>query len=383
MDDAERRSILRVLYVTIFLTSTGLGTTTFLLPVYAETLGASYTDLGLIGAVGNIVYTALTLVSGYMLDRFEKVSLYLVFTGLGVITMALFAFVSTIPQIMIVRGLLGLASGTFWVAASTLTAQISPRKELTQSLARYNLAWISGFTVGPYVGGLVSSAYGYELFFYSQAALITVSIVLVLTKMRGKIKLLNVSSHEKATLSELRPLTLAYLTLIPFTFVLGIYMAIIPGHMKVVGLSASIIGLLLTVTNGTRGLVFLNIQRLVRWGTWKSMFTASLFMATSMFLVRTGSNALTFGVPLLFYGIGSGIMTPVAMDFISKRTPKRLLGTAMGVHEAIYGIGMCFGPLIGGAIADTYSAFTLYTILVGVALLIMPCAYLMTREPKP
>ncbi len=55
----------------------------------------------------------------------------------------------------------------------------------------------------------------------------------------------------------------------------------------------------------------------------------------------------------------------------------------MGVHEAIYGIGMCLGPLIGGAIADRYSAYTLYTILVGVALLIMPLAYLMTREPKP
>ena len=44
---------------------------------------------------------------------------------------------------------------------------------------------------------------------------------------------------------------------------------------------------------------------------------------------------------------------------------------------------MCLGPLFGGAIADRYSAHTLYTILVGVTLLIMPFAYLMTREPKP
>ena len=383
MDDVERRSILKVLYVTIFLTATGLGTTTFLLPVYAQVLGASYMDLGLIGAVGNVVYTALTLIGGYMLDRYEKVSLYLVFTGIGVVTMALFAFVSSIPQIMVVRALLGLASATFWVAASTLTAQISPIEEITQSLGRYNLSWIAGFTVGPYLGGLVSSAYGYEFFFFSQAALIAVSLVLVLTKMRGRIELVNVSRHERATLSELRPLILAYITLIPFTLVLGIYMAIIPGHMKVVGLTAAIIGLLLTVTNGVRGLIFLNIQRLVRWGPWKSMFTASLLLAVSMFLVRSGGDAITFGVPLIFYGVGSGIMTPVALDFISKRTPERLRGTAMGVHEAIYGIGMCLGPLIGGVIADSYSAYTLYTILVGVALLIMPFAYLMTREPNP
>ena len=383
MDDAERRSILRVLYVTIFLTSTGLGTTTFLLPVYAQTLGASYTDLGLIGAVGNVVYTAFTLVCGYMLDRYEKVRLYLAFTGIGVATMALFAFISTIPQILIVRGLLGLASATFWVAASTVTAQISPKEEITKSLGRYNLSWIAGFTVGPYLGGLVTTAYGYELFFFSQAALIAVSLLLVQLKIKGRIELLNVSSHSSANLGELRPLALAYLTLIPFTLVLGIYMAIIPGHMKLVGLTAAVIGLLLTVTNGVRGMVFLNVQRLVGWGTWKSMFTASLFMAASMFLVRSGNNALSFGVPLVFYGLGSGIMTPVALDYISKRTPERLRGTAMGVHEAIYGIGMCLGPLIGGAIADKYSAYTLYTILVGVALLIMPFAYLMPREPNP
>ena len=382
MEDAERRDILKVLYVTIFLTATGLGTTTFLLPVYAETLGASYTDLGLIGAVGNMVYTGITLVCGYMLDRYEKVNLYLVFNIIGGVTMVFFALATTIPQIILVRGLLGLAAAAFWVAASTLTGQISPKEERTQSLGRYNLAWIAGFTVGPYAGGLVSGRYGYDVFFYSQAVFILISLILIMIRIRDRIALRNPGRHEKTQLGELKPLTLAYLTLLPFTLVLGIYMAIIPGHMKVVGLTASIIGLLLTITNGTRGLFFFNVQKLVNWGTRKSIIAASIFIATSMFLVRSGGDAVSFAVPLVFYGAGSGIMTPVMLDFISKRTPERLRGTAMGVHESIYGIGMCLGPLIGGAIADIYSASTLYSILVGVALMILPFGYLMTREPN-
>jgi DHA1 family multidrug resistance protein-like MFS transporter/DHA1 family quinolone resistance protein-like MFS transporter len=382
MEDAERRRILKVLYVTIFLTSTGLGTTTFLLPVYAETLGATYTQLGLIGAIGNVVYTILTLICGYMLDRYEKVNLYLVFTIIGALTMLLFTFSNTITQIITVRSILGLSAATFWVAASTLTAQISPKNELTVSLGRYNLAWIAGFTVGPYTGGVISNIYGFKVFFISQASMILFSIVLILTRIKGKITLLNASSHKRISIIELKPLTLSYLTLIPFTLVLGIYMAIIPGHMKVVGLTASLIGLLFTVTNGVRGLVFMNVEKLVKWGTWKSVLTASLFITTSMFLVRNANNATTFGLPLVFYGLGSGIMTPVVLDFISKRTPERLRGTAMGVHEGIYGVGMCLGPLTGGYIADNYSTFTLYSILVGVALLILPFGYLMTREPN-
>ena len=69
MEDVERSSILRVLYVTIFLTATGLGTQHSFCPSMRRPYGASYTDLGLIGAIGNVVYTALTLICGYMLAR--------------------------------------------------------------------------------------------------------------------------------------------------------------------------------------------------------------------------------------------------------------------------------------------------------------------------
>jgi MFS family permease len=383
MDDAQRRAILRVLYATIFFTSTGLGTCTFLLPVYAETIGATYTQLGLIGAVGNLVYTIITLVAGGSLDRFEKIKLYMGFTALGAVVMVLFSYAETIPQIILVRGLLGAAAASFWVGASTLTGEISPRQELTRSLGRYNMAWILGFTVGPYLGGLISNRYGYDVFFIASAGVIAVSLGLILSSIRGSIELKQEVQQDSRNLGDLRPLLKSYLTLVPFTMVLGIYMAIIPGHMKTVGLSASLIGLLITITNGTRGCVFFNVEKLVKWGTWRSILLASTLLAVSMYLVRNAATGLEFAIPLIFYGLGSGIMTPVTLDWISKRTPDKLRGTAMGVHEGIYGVGMCLGPLIGGAIADYYGATTLYSILVFVSLLILPLGYMMTREPNP
>lgn len=48
----NRAALLRTLYLTIFLTATGLGTTSFLLPVYAAGLGASYVNLGSWGQAG-------------------------------------------------------------------------------------------------------------------------------------------------------------------------------------------------------------------------------------------------------------------------------------------------------------------------------------------
>ena len=127
MPEVDRGSLLRVLYLSIFLTSTGLGTSTFLLPVYAETLGATYLDLGRIGAAGNLVYFLGTLVTGFLLERYERVSLYLVFTLGGAATIFLFSFADSIPLITLMRLLLGLFSAAFWVTASTLTAASSRR----------------------------------------------------------------------------------------------------------------------------------------------------------------------------------------------------------------------------------------------------------------
>jgi len=289
MDEGGKEQLLRVLYVTIFLNSTGLGTCTFLLPVFAKNLGASYTDLGVIGAVGNIAYTVITLACGVLLDKYERVRLYLVFTFAAALTITLYVFTSTIQQLTLMRGLLGVFSATFWVSASTLTADISPKRILTQSMGRYNLAWITGFTVGPLVGGMVIKAYGFHALFASLASLIYLSLLIVAVKFRGKVELRTESSTGSIDLGSLRNLLLSYAALLPFTLVLGIYMAIMPGHMSVVGLSSSLIGFLITMTNGVRGMMFMHVSRFVSWGTRKSVSAAAVLLATSMFLARVTS----------------------------------------------------------------------------------------------
>jgi MFS family permease len=382
MEEDDRERLLRMLYVTIFLNSTGLGTCTFLLPVFAETLGASYTDLGVIGAVGNVAYTVFTLACGLLLDRFERVRLYTVFTLAAGLTITLFMFTSTIQQLTVMRGLLGVFSATFWVSASTLTADISPKTSLAQAMGRYNLAWITGFTVGPLVGGVISKAYGFRGLFTSLSSLTILSLIIIFTKFSGRVELRTESKTGSIDLGSLRGLLLSYATLLPFTLVLGIYMAIMPGHMSAVGLSSSLIGFLITMTNGVRGLMFMCVGRFVAWGTRKSVSAAAVLLSASMFLARLASGLMGFALPLFLYGVGSGIMTPVVLDFIAKRTSKEALGSAMGVHEGVYGVGMFIGPFAGGLIADAYGASTMYALLVAASLLILPLGYFMTLQKR-
>jgi len=369
---SERKGLLRSLYLTIFLISTAYGTITFLLPVYAESLGATYLQLGLLGSIGSVVYTAMTLLTGLMLDRFEKIRFFLVFTAFGVLVPVLFSLTSRVPELFPLRGLLGVASAAFWVTASTLTADLSPPEELTKSVVRYNVSWISGFVAGPILGGIVSDRYGFPALFVLVATLIIPSVILIATRLSGRVTFRAVTRGIWKGFTSLRPIALAYITLIPYAIVLGVYMAILPGHMGALGISASAIGLLLTMTNAVRGIGFLSSERWVRWGTRRSLWFASILMSGALFLVSKSNIIMEFALPLALYGFAGGIITPVVLDYIAHESPREALGASMGLHECVYGFGMTLGPIVGGVIAEAYNPSILYVTLAGLVLLILP-----------
>jgi MFS family permease len=370
VSDSRLRN-LKVLYATIFLNSTGFGTTTFLLPVYAASIGADYIGLGAIGAVGNVAYTIMTLTTGFLLDRLDRVRFYVTFTLAGAGVLLFFTAADSVVKLMICRGLLGLASGAFWVTASTLTADISPPERLTQSMGRYNLSWIAGFVFGPYIGGIVSSQMGFTFMFLLTSTLLALSVVFALVFLKpDKISSRNEPETKSSSLDPLRKLAMAYTTLLPFTVVLGIYMAIVPGTLSLEGINSSTIGLLITITNCVRGFTFMNVERLVKWGTRRSINVSSIFLVSAMVLFSLSGDALGFGFALTLYGVAAGIMTPVILNYIAERCGSNTLGKAMGLHEGTYGVGMTLGPMVGGGIADVYGASVLYQSLALVSLTI-------------
>ncbi|MBS7631669.1 MFS transporter [Candidatus Bathyarchaeota archaeon] len=379
----ERVRLLRVLYATIFLTSTGFGTATFLTPVYASGLGADYVSLGLIGAARNLVYTVGTLTVGYLLDRFERVKIYMVFMTIGAVVVALLGAVENVTYLILLNSLVGLFSASFWVTASTLTVDISPSEILTKSISYYNLSWILGFTVGPYFGGLISDAFGFKALFIILSALIISSVALSSIRIRPIIQLRSRGSTNIANLGSLKGLALAYIILIPFTILLGIYMAIVPGYLKIVGFSSALVGLLLTVTNGFRGLAFYNSEWFVSKGIRRSVTMASLLFFTGMTMFSVAKSTLEYAIPLIMYGVASGIMTPLMLDYIAKRCEKSALGTAMGVHEGVYGLGMLIGPMAGGSIAESYGPSTLYQLLAAIALTMPFIAWILGKNEMP
>ena len=87
-------------------------------------------------------------------------------------------------------------------------------------------------------------------------------------------------------------------------------------------------------------------------------------------------------LPLYFLqamcGFGFGAIFALCMSSSMVNVPKEKKSTAMGFYQAVYGIGMTFGPMIVGAVKDTNGmdmSFYFLAVCSGVGIIIAAIAY--------
>lgn len=380
MFDWGRKGLLKLLYISVFLVATAIGTPMMLTPVQAERFGASLLDIGIMGTAAAAVYTFMTLVAGTLLDRFEKVRLFLVFNIFTAVCLVYLAMATDFRGIFIGRILLGLAGGSFWAAAGAITADMAPPELLTHAIGRYNLSWILGFVLGPFAGGWVADTFGYSALWWILTAIMAAALV-VNGLMVPRIRLESGSMEIKFDFSAVSQLRWAYLTMIPYALGLGIYFYILPGYMAEKGLSATVIGILLAVDSAVKGVGFYYSERIVSVGVKRGILAATIALAISLAGVAFATSTLDFLWPLILFGAANGVIEPLILDFIAHGSPRGSLGATMSFYEFMYGAFTCVSPIAAGYISQLYPLSTTYIGLGLVSLLIIPAsAKLRKRE---
>lgn len=381
MSGDDRRGLLRLLYASVFLVATAIGTPMMLASVQAEGLGATLFDIGLMGTVSAVAYTLMTLVAGTLLDRFEKVRLYLAFNLLTTASLVFLALASDVGQVFWGRVLIGLVGGAFWAAAGAVTADMAPPNLLTHAIGRYNLSWILGFVFGPFFGGWVADHYGYQVLW----TLLTGAMVAALAinaALMGRIKLGSDSKEIRFDFSAVSGLRWAYLTMIPYALGLGIYFYILPGYMAERGISATAIGFLLALNSAVKGFGFYHSERIVAFGVRKGMLAGSIALAASLIGVAYASTELQFLGPLLLFGAANGVIEPLILDAIAHGSPRGSLGATMSFYEFMYGAFTCVSPIVAGYASQLYPLSTTYVGLGLITLLIIPASTRLRRAGR-
>jgi DHA1 family multidrug resistance protein-like MFS transporter len=154
------------------------------LPLYVHSLG-TVTSLGEELCSG-LVYSgqAFTMmiaspIWGTLADRWgRKIMVERAMFG-GAVVLALMAFVRSAEELVALRMLQGLITGTIG-AANALVAAAAPRAQVGYAMGLMQAGMGLGLGLGPVIGGTVADAFGYRAAFYITGALLAVAGLVVM-----------------------------------------------------------------------------------------------------------------------------------------------------------------------------------------------------------
>jgi DHA1 family multidrug resistance protein-like MFS transporter len=176
----------KTLYIMVFcqvITSIGFSSIFPFLPLYVKSLGA-VTSLGtdvLTGLVFSCQAITMMIASpiwGTLADRWgRKLMVERAMFG-GAVLLGLMAFVRSAEELVLLRAIQGLITGTIG-AANALVAALVPRERTGYAMGLLQVGLASGVGLGPIIGGALADAYGYPAAFYVTSALLAIAGVIV------------------------------------------------------------------------------------------------------------------------------------------------------------------------------------------------------------
>lgn len=174
---------LGVVFISQVLTAVGFSLVFPFLPLYVEHLGST-TGLsvewmaGLVIAVQGVTMMIASPLWGAVADRYGRKLMVLRATFGGTIIMALMGMVTSGEQLILLRGIQGLVTGTV-AANNALVASAAPRDKVGFAMGTLQVSLWGGVALGPLLGGVLADMFGFAMPFFITATALFLSGVLI------------------------------------------------------------------------------------------------------------------------------------------------------------------------------------------------------------
>jgi DHA1 family multidrug resistance protein-like MFS transporter len=325
--------------------SLAMGLTGLALPLYARDLGASYTSIGLLGAMYfafNFLFSPLT---GRFADQHgRKIPLVAGFF-LVALSLALYPLINAVWWLLAVRLLQGAAEAPLWVNAQTAVADLSKPSTRGRAMGIYGTSWGIGFAIGPFLGGCLYTVIGARPLFLlgSLAALIAAFVITTASFPKPQVMFKRVISKE---------LWSACLIGLVYSGVVGVIFTIFPVYTRQLGFSEVGIGLFVMLFAAVRVILFIPM------GGISDRFSARPIIASGLLALAIASTALAFvngyfliAAAISLLAAAEGAIYPSVMSIVSK-IGGQTSAYVLGIFNAVSMLGWGILPVAGGYLAD-------------------------------
>ena len=356
-----------------------------ILPLFAKNIiGATYSELGLIGLTNFIPYMFIPLFVGILLDRFNNGYLLAIGAAINSASVYLLSIAQSVPEIMGFRILTGVAHAFFWPPCESIISNESTEKTRVRNISWFTMFFVIGFMVGPLLGTVLLEGLDitYRILFQIAAFILSAGIITSLLASKKRIR----NHHDRfsfSSIKEMKKFPEVIILLIFCTSSFGIILTIYPAFLNDNGMSATDI-LLLFFVFGISRVVSLALAGKFARKTSQTLIAATIAVSLGLGISVVADSIITFGIALVLMGFGFSIFFPLTLEIILSKTRKGISGKIIGAYETVFGMGWAIGPTIGGPITQSFGNDMPYIVfgIIGIGITILAIISRKKLEPQ-
>ncbi len=356
------RSLL-LLFTVAFAAQLGLGLISPLLPLYAQSLGASGLWVGIIFSTFALSRFFINPIIGRYSDVHGRRRFIIIGLGAYALLSLTYIAANTPESLSVVRFAHGASSALVIPVAMAYAGDLAPKGWEGRYMSLFHVAMSLGVGFGPFIGGVFSDAYGMNSAFIIMGLLALANLVFVIKELPESAatqKGIHREPYRKILTDRIVQALLAHRFIIPLGQ--SMVMGFMPIYAVVeLGLPISAVGLVLSSRWLTRsviqypfGILADRYNRVVLVLIGGSVFVAALI---TMPLAADAAQLLSINV---IGAIGSALSGAGASAIIASRGREMGMGTVMGLINAGDNLGMATGPIIAGLVFDIIGLVELF-----------------------
>lgn len=329
-----------------------------LVSLFAIELGAPQFYIGVLIALYSLFPMMLALYAGKLSDRLGVRSPMMAGSA-GLAFGLLLPYLNPgLPALYASAALIGASHVFYNVSVQNLVGALSGTDDRTRNFTNYGLVMAAGGFLGPLIAGFSIDQFGHAASYLVLAVgpLIPVAI-LVFGRRLGKLRPKHSGEGEQAVqaknLLSNAPLRRTLITGAAILTGIDLFQFYMPIYGNAVGLSATTIGVVLSMFAVASFVVRLVMPALVKRWTAERVLTWSLYAGCITYLLfPLFESAVLLAVMSFALGLGMGCGQPLTMSLIYSRAPEGRSGEALGLRVSINNFMHIVVPLMFGTIGS-------------------------------
>jgi len=329
------------------------------LPLFAESLGASKSTIGFIASASTVVGILTSLPAGVLSDFYGRRKIILSAAFIFASAPFLYFLVNSPWQLTMVRIYHGFATAIFGPVAMALVADLFLERR-GESMGWYSSSTLVGRSLAPIVGGVIIDLYGFRsVYFGCGAAGIIALFLAALIPIKQEVRSATVSFSAKLRemgkglkeIGQSRGIMVTSCIEAIQYLSFGALETFLPLYCIAIGMSKTQVGMLFTIQLTGTTLTKPAMGRLSDKYGRRHMISMGLILgAIALGMIPFLESFWTLIPASVIFGISLATVTASTTAFVSDLAKSGAYGSALGVMSTIMDVGHASGPIISGLI---------------------------------